>query len=139
MTTPAHALPRRLGDLTLLAQTRRHGKLHYECRCERCGQPTTISAAHLFTRKDRACRNCATKTRAKPRLPDTCSVCASTDHSRATCPQRPATGKPDTMCELCAGLPHRVKGIKCRTCGARYAEDVNERPLETRVGQWSWT
>ncbi len=55
-----------------------------------------------------------------------CGLCKATTHAIAACPKR----KPAKWCGLCAGLAHRVGGIKCRACGKRYRA---EPPVELDV------
>ena len=65
----------------------------------------------------------AAVTRGK-RLPDSrprrCSGCSGTDHRYADCPKR----KPSKVCWRCASLSHRVAGIRCFSCGLRFAPET---------------
>lgn len=55
-----------------------------------------------------------------------CGLCKAVDHALATCPKR----KPAKWCGTCAGLQHRVTGIKCRECGLRFRR---EPPVELKT------
>jgi hypothetical protein len=48
--------------------------------------------------------------------PRRCGLCKATDHRIADCPKR----TPARWCNDCAGMPWRVRGIKCRGCGLRH-------------------
>jgi hypothetical protein len=132
MTDAANATP---AD-AILRTARVAGRLSHVCLC-RCGTEFLIPAHHYATRRIKACRSCVAKLRAKPRLPDSCSVCSSTAHNRATCPER-VRGERKVFCSECAGLPHRVTGPKCRTCGTMYAAEEPVGRGEMRVGNWGW-
>jgi hypothetical protein len=133
MTDAANTTP---AGLLILRTERVYGRLSHVCLCA-CGSEFLIPTHHYATRKIKACRPCVAKLRAKPRLPDMCSVCSSTAHNRATCPER-LSGERKFLCGECAGLPHRVLGPKCRTCGTRYAAEEPVERGEMRVGNWNW-
>lgn len=59
-----------------------------------------------------------------------CNICRSQKHSSADCPAR---GKGRIPCSLCAGLPHRVAGLRCRGCGLRRGPEPELHAIDFAV------
>lgn len=53
-----------------------------------------------------------------------CGLCRKSGHLTAECSLKKQPHQ--KVCPVCANLPHRVLGPKCRACGLRYA---NEEPV----------
>ncbi len=50
-----------------------------------------------------------------------CRVCVLRERNRER-NRKKGRGKGKGCCFVCAGLPHRVKGAKCRRCGLAYRD-----------------
>lgn len=79
------------------------GSARWQCRCE-CGA-TFVVLGFALRASDRA------GTRAR------CSTCrprrTGIGSRRAPTPKRPGSAR---ICRVCANLPHRVTGLRCRSC-----------------------
>lgn len=87
-----------------------------------CGAERTVTSDQLSTCRAKGCEpkcpRCSTR-RANSR----CGLCRQLGHITLACPSRKHEGR---VCYLCASLPHRVTGPRCRVCLSLYADEPRE-------------
>lgn len=122
-----------VGDLYIEAVVWQGGEERIVGDCA-CGARFSIALRNFRSRKHMMCNGCVR------RLPPInagctflCSRCRSPDHTSATCPGR----KPPNTCDDCGGLPHRVRGKRCR-CGLSYQSEPPPALHSDGRGQWGW-
>ncbi len=72
----------------------------------------------------------ASTTAAKPKPSE--KPASQTPVTRAGVPSKKGASHTMKLCSSCAGMPHRVPGIKCPECGLRYRDEAKPE-LQTRM------
>lgn len=95
------------------------GSYMWVCRCTVCGDTRKVSGNYICNLQrvghELSCPRCRVAN------PDyRCRTCRRKGHHTSEC--HPVVRKA-TVCTLCASLPHRVQGIRCKRCRLRYERE----------------